>query len=97
MTTPDGAVWRYQYDPLGRRTAKQRLADDGSTILEQTSFTWDDANLCEQLASGEGLPNPVMLTWDHEGMRPWPNRNEYFQGSRRKRPSMNDSSLSSRI
>ncbi|MFF2190949.1 RHS repeat-associated core domain-containing protein, partial [Streptomyces sp. NPDC058155] len=70
VTTPDGTVWRYQYDPLGRRTAKQRLADDGNTILEQTSFTWDDAQLCEQLATGADLPNPVTLTWDHDGARP---------------------------
>lgn len=68
--TPAGEVWRYQYDPLGRRTAKQRLDSDGSTVLEQTSFTWDDANLCEQLTSGEELPHPVTLTWDHEGTRP---------------------------
>lgn len=70
VVTPDGTVWRYQYDPMGRRTAKQRLADDGDTILEQTSFTWDDAQLCEQLATGEDLPNPVTLTWDHDGARP---------------------------
>ncbi|WP_405687141.1 DUF6531 domain-containing protein [Streptomyces sp. NBC_00057] len=70
VTTPDGVVWRYQYDPLGRRTAKHRLADDADAILEQTSFTWDEANLCEQLTKGEGLPNPVTLTWDHEGTRP---------------------------
>lgn len=68
--TPDGAKWRYLYDPLGRRVAKQHLAEGGITILEQISFTWDDGNLCEQLTSGKGLPNPVMLTWDHEGTRP---------------------------
>ncbi|MFI6728181.1 putative T7SS-secreted protein [Streptomyces atratus] len=70
VVTPDGTVWRYQYDSMGRRTAKQRLADDGDTVLEQTSYTWDDAQLCEQLATGEGLPNPVTLTWDHDGTRP---------------------------
>ncbi|MFJ8885943.1 putative T7SS-secreted protein [Streptomyces sp. NPDC102402] len=70
VRTPDGTKWRYLYDPLGRRTAKQRLTEDGSTVLEQTSFVWDDGNLCEQLSSGQGLPNPVMLTWDHDGTRP---------------------------
>ncbi|MFJ8750958.1 putative T7SS-secreted protein [Streptomyces sp. NPDC102441] len=70
VRTPDGTKWRYLYDPLGRRIAKQRLAEDGSTVLEQTSFVWDDGNLCEQLTSGRGLPNPVMLTWDHDGTRP---------------------------
>lgn len=48
VTTPDGSLWRYQYDALGRRVAKRRLSDDGSTILEQVSFTWDDTILCEQ-------------------------------------------------
>ncbi|MGW2328038.1 putative T7SS-secreted protein, partial [Streptomyces sp. NPDC001700] len=41
VTTPDGTLWRYQYDPFGRRTTKQRLAADGETVLEQTDFTWD--------------------------------------------------------
>ena len=31
VTTPDGTVWRYQYDALGRRIAKQRLGEDGQT------------------------------------------------------------------
>ncbi|MEU4492994.1 putative T7SS-secreted protein [Streptomyces sp. NPDC023998] len=70
VTTPDGAVWHYAYDALGRRTSKQRLTDDGRTILDQVSFTWDDATLCEQTTSGEGLPNPVSLTWDHDGLHP---------------------------
>nr|WP_312870118.1 hypothetical protein [Streptomyces himalayensis] len=25
-TTPDGTTWTYRYDPLGRRTAKQRAS-----------------------------------------------------------------------
>ncbi|MFJ7775342.1 putative T7SS-secreted protein [Streptomyces yangpuensis] len=70
VTTPDGTVWRYLYDPLGRRIAKQRLADDGSTVAEQTTFTWDGSVLCEQIASAPHLPHPVATTWDHSGMRP---------------------------
>ncbi|MER0241073.1 putative T7SS-secreted protein [Streptomyces sp. HSW2009] len=46
-TTPDGAVWRYTYDPLGRRTSKQRIASDGA-VLERTDFTWDGTRLAEQ-------------------------------------------------
>ena len=34
VTTPDGTSWRYQYDPLGRRIAKQRLDADGQ-VAEQ--------------------------------------------------------------
>ncbi|MGP3971504.1 putative T7SS-secreted protein, partial [Streptomyces sp. 6N223] len=48
VITPDGTHWRYLYDPLGRRIAKQRLAPDGHTIAEQTDFTWDGTTLIEQ-------------------------------------------------
>ncbi|MFI9584536.1 putative T7SS-secreted protein [Streptomyces sp. NPDC052236] len=70
VVTPDGTVWRYKYDPLGRRTAKQRLTIDGHFVLEEVSFTWDSATLCEETTHAEALPNPVTLTWDHDGLRP---------------------------
>ncbi|MER6996965.1 putative T7SS-secreted protein [Streptomyces sp. NPDC000410] len=70
VTTPDGKVWRYLYDPIGRRTAKQHLGNDGQTVLEQTSFTWDVSTLCEQTTSAETLPNPVTLTWDYDDLHP---------------------------
>ncbi|MEJ8635624.1 putative T7SS-secreted protein [Streptomyces sp. MS2.AVA.5] len=70
VLTPDGTVWRYLYDAMSRRTAKQRLADDGVTVLEQVSFTWDGTTLCEQLTESRDLTNPVTLTWDHDGLRP---------------------------
>ncbi|GGT69078.1 hypothetical protein GCM10010272_10100 [Streptomyces lateritius] len=57
MTTPDGTVWRYTYDPLGRRISKQSL-------LETVHFTWDGPTLCEQTTEG------ITLTWDHAGLRP---------------------------
>ncbi|MBM9506142.1 DUF6531 domain-containing protein [Actinacidiphila acididurans] len=69
VTTPDGTVWRYLYDPLGRRIAKQRLADDG-TIAEETAFCWDDALLAEQTTTSPQTPNSVTLTWDHDGLHP---------------------------
>ncbi|MEC4014877.1 putative T7SS-secreted protein [Streptomyces sp. H27-D2] len=69
VTTPDGTTWRYLYDPLGRRTAKHRLAPDGS-IAEQTDFTWDGTTLTEQTTHSPTTPNPVTLTWDHNGLRP---------------------------
>jgi RHS repeat-associated protein len=57
--TPDGARWRYVYDPAGRRVAKQRLAADGS-VAEETRFTWDGPRLAEQVTStGHGT------TWDY--------------------------------
>ncbi|MFJ9832427.1 putative T7SS-secreted protein [Streptomyces sp. NPDC101169] len=70
VTTPDGTRWHYTYDPLGRRTAKLRLADDGETVLERVDFTWDGTTLCEQTTTSEDLPHPVTLTWDHQGLRP---------------------------
>ncbi|RAJ69128.1 RHS repeat-associated protein [Streptomyces sp. Amel2xB2] len=70
VTTPDGTRWRYLYDPLGRRIAKQRLGDDGQQVLEQVDFTWDGATLIEQTTTAPNLPDPVTLTWDHDGLRP---------------------------
>ncbi|MCM2411183.1 DUF6531 domain-containing protein [Streptomyces sp. RKAG290] len=70
VTTPDGARWRYLYDPLGRRIAKQRLQAQSDAVGEEVSFTWDGTTLCEQITTAEGLANPVALTWDHDGLRP---------------------------
>ncbi|MEV5485190.1 MULTISPECIES: DUF6531 domain-containing protein [Streptomyces] len=64
-TTPDGTVWNYTYDPLGRRTSKRRLAADGS-VAEEIMFTWDGTRLSEQTTPDTG----VTLTWDHDGHRP---------------------------
>ncbi|MBO1336643.1 putative T7SS-secreted protein [Streptomyces sp. VRA16 Mangrove soil] len=65
VTTPDGTRWRYRYDPLGRRTAKQRLAPDGEQVVEETRFTWDGLTLCEQTGHQPGGAATVALTWDH--------------------------------
>ncbi|MEU5538260.1 RHS repeat-associated core domain-containing protein, partial [Streptomyces sp. NPDC020362] len=70
VVTPDGTRWRYTYDPLGRRTAKLRLAADGETVVERVDFTWDGTTLFEQTTTSPDLPNPVTLTWDHQGLRP---------------------------
>ncbi len=70
VTTPDGTRWQYTYDALGRRTAKLRLAPDSETVIERIDFTWDGTTLCEQTTTSPDLPNPVILTWDHQGPRP---------------------------
>ncbi|WP_306334640.1 DUF6531 domain-containing protein [Streptomyces sp. KL118A] len=70
VVTPDGTNWRYQYDPLGRRIAKQRIHSDGATVVEQVDFTWDGTLLCEQTTTAQTLPNPVTLTWEHDGLHP---------------------------
>ncbi len=69
VTTPDGTVWRYLYDPLGRRIAKQRLGDDGA-VLEHTDFAWDGVTLAEEATATASRSQPVILTWDHIGSRP---------------------------
>ncbi|MFD3329094.1 DUF6531 domain-containing protein [Streptomyces sp. NPDC058701] len=63
VTTPDGTCWRYTYDPLGRRTAKQRLSSGGD-VIDETVFTWDGAVLCEQTNGS------VTLAWTHKGSHP---------------------------
>ncbi|NUP23137.1 MAG: hypothetical protein HOZ81_45200, partial [Streptomyces sp.] len=71
VITPDGTIWRYRYDPLGRRIAKQRLAADGKTVAEQTDFTWDGTTLAEQTTQTPGTSQPaITLTWDHQGLLP---------------------------
>ncbi|MDX3180181.1 DUF6531 domain-containing protein [Streptomyces sp. ME02-7008A-1] len=70
VVTPDGTLWRYHYDPLGRRINKQRLAADQKAVVEQVDFTWDGTTLCEQTTRAENIPNPVTLTWNHRGLNP---------------------------
>nr|WP_234380181.1 DUF6531 domain-containing protein [Streptomyces sp. CMB-StM0423] len=69
-TTPDAAVWRYRYDPLGRRCAKQRLAADGTTVVEESLFTYDGATLIEQSTTSGPRPDTVTQTWNHDGLAP---------------------------
>ncbi|GAB2971949.1 DUF6531 domain-containing protein [Amycolatopsis acidiphila] len=47
LRTPDGWRWRYRYDPLGRRIAKECLLPDGS-VAESVRFVWDGTVLVEQ-------------------------------------------------
>ncbi|MGY4970913.1 putative T7SS-secreted protein [Streptomyces nigrescens] len=70
VTTPGGTVWRYEYDPLGRRTAKERLAHDGISILERADFTWDGTTLVEQVTYIPGESKAISLTWDHQNLTP---------------------------
>ena len=62
--TPDGSLWRYTYDALGRRVAKTRIGTDG-TPTEQLLFSWDGSDLAEQ--SGRAADGTwTALTWDFE-------------------------------
>lgn len=67
VTTPDGRQWRHRYDPFGRRIAKQLLAADGTTVVEQVDFVWDDTVLVEQATlHGPELILRDITTWDYE-------------------------------
>ncbi|MFJ2771286.1 DUF6531 domain-containing protein [Streptomyces sp. NPDC087300] len=71
VTTPDGTRWRYTYDPLGRRTAKLCLAENGDSTVEQTTFTWAGSVLIEEITTApEQRQGSVALTWDHDGLHP---------------------------
>ncbi|WP_344571105.1 RHS repeat-associated core domain-containing protein, partial [Kitasatospora viridis] len=70
VTTPDGTRWRYRYDPFGRRIAKERLAADGTTVEEVTTFTWDGPVLAEQTTQASYLPGPHTISWDHQDLHP---------------------------
>ncbi|MFD7912276.1 putative T7SS-secreted protein [Streptomyces sp. NPDC059752] len=70
VTTPDGTMWKYRYDPLGRRVAKQRQSADGDSVVEEVRFTWDGMILCEQISQQPDTPHTIALTWDHRGAVP---------------------------
>ncbi|MFF2851618.1 DUF6531 domain-containing protein [Streptomyces sp. NPDC058001] len=59
LHTPHGEHWRYGYDPLGRRIAKQRLHEDGS-VAEEVGFGWDGENLVEEVGDEFGV-----RTWEY--------------------------------
>ncbi|MFE0723772.1 RHS repeat-associated core domain-containing protein [Streptomyces rochei] len=70
VVTPDGTLWRYRYDSLGRRVAKFRMDTDGTTVVEETRFTWDGPHLVEQTTRTHDGTEEHSLTWDREGVRP---------------------------
>jgi RHS repeat-associated protein len=65
VTTPDRTTWRYRYDPLGRRIAKQRLSASGQ-VAEQTDFTWDGSVLAEQHSTTPIMTSSLVTTWDYQ-------------------------------
>ncbi|MFF0224512.1 DUF6531 domain-containing protein [Streptomyces sp. NPDC004629] len=71
VIVPDGTAWRYTYDPLGRRVAKQHLATDGH-VLEETRFSWHEGILVEQSTTLADHPVEQTMTWefDESGMEP---------------------------
>ncbi|WP_399888139.1 DUF6531 domain-containing protein [Streptomyces sp. BBFR51] len=71
VTTPDGTVWMYEYDPFGRRIAKRRLGPDGMTVVEETTFVWDGFVLAEQMTSTVGeAPRCTVWEWERDRFSP---------------------------
>jgi RHS repeat-associated protein len=66
VVTPDGARWRYRYDPIGRRIGKLRIV--AGAVAEQVDFTWDGQVLAEQAQPGAG--RATVWTWEPDGFRP---------------------------
>ncbi|HTJ67423.1 MAG TPA: DNA/RNA non-specific endonuclease [Actinospica sp.] len=63
VTDPDGSTWRYAYDPLGRRIAKDSLDSSGASRAASV-FTWDGAHLAEeQRTTADGQRTD--LSWDY--------------------------------
>ncbi|NUS89868.1 MAG: RHS repeat-associated core domain-containing protein, partial [Streptomyces sp.] len=82
VVTPDGTIWRYHYDPLGRRTAKQRFAPDCS-VAEEVRFAWHETTLIEQTTTSTEWPGTQTLTWDHDesGLAPLTQTTQYAPGA----------------
>ncbi|QES34788.1 hypothetical protein DEJ48_16475 [Streptomyces venezuelae] len=62
VTVPDGTVWSYHYDPLGRRVEKRHIGADGE-VLERVRFAWDGARIAEQVRVGAGTGEQTVTTW----------------------------------
>lgn len=70
VDSPDHGSWEYGYDPLGRRTGKWRLGEDGHRT-EAVAFAWDGVQLIEQHESAADGSRRT-LTWDWQPGRSAP-------------------------
>ncbi|MBZ6137588.1 hypothetical protein KVH06_11655 [Streptomyces olivaceus] len=65
LVTPDGAMWRYFYDPLGRRVAKERL-DARGEVDEAVFFVWDGSRLAEEIHDRPSATrHRTSVTWEY--------------------------------
>ncbi|GAA3856708.1 RHS repeat-associated core domain-containing protein [Streptomyces sedi] len=63
VRTPEGDVWEYRYDPLGRRLAKWRR-DAGGRAVDRTEYVWAGTTLVEQ-TEFSGSAAPRTTSWDY--------------------------------
>jgi len=67
VRTPEGTEWRYRYDPLGRRIAKQQWVPNGPSgpvLADEVLFVWSGQLLVEQVRRGRD-GQQLVTTWDH--------------------------------
>ncbi|MER6664394.1 DUF6531 domain-containing protein [Amycolatopsis japonica] len=67
VRTPDGALWTYHYDPLGRRFAKRRWLIDGDGEAELTHdvrFLWSGMNVVERMDYDPADESYRLFTWE---------------------------------
>ena len=65
VRTPDGEVWSYSYDPMGRRTAKDRRSTPGGPVLGRIEFSWDGRLLIEETRTDLDGCHEV-TTWQYD-------------------------------
>ncbi|WP_344383689.1 RHS repeat-associated core domain-containing protein, partial [Streptomyces thermolineatus] len=73
IDTPDRGTWVYHYDPVGRRTAKQRITEQNgrATTVEEVVFAWDGTQLAEQYStSADGRHHAVTWDWEPHTWKP---------------------------
>ncbi|WP_340686757.1 RHS repeat-associated core domain-containing protein [Amycolatopsis coloradensis] len=67
VRTPEGALWTYHYDPLGRRFAKRRWLLDPEGEAELTHdvrFLWSGMNVVERMDYDPADESYRLLTWE---------------------------------
>ncbi|MFB7498424.1 RHS repeat-associated core domain-containing protein [Streptomyces sp. NPDC056161] len=62
LVTPGGTIWRYSYDPLGRRISKERL-DASGAVEEAVFFVWDGNRLAEEIRHTGA--ERASITWEY--------------------------------
>ncbi|WP_152627856.1 DUF6531 domain-containing protein [Streptacidiphilus neutrinimicus] len=73
VDTPQGEFWTYTYDPVGRRTAKQRHATgaNGTAPIEQVTYAWDGTQLAEETTLHDGVAVRTRAwEWNPDGLSP---------------------------
>jgi RHS repeat-associated protein len=63
VSTPDGNIWRYRYDPFGRRVSKQHVSSGGQ-VLTETRYTWDGFVLAEQAEATDS--GERVTAWEYQ-------------------------------